>query len=144
MGYRNYTLFDIPITNLFAGNFLINAIGPDAVTLFGEKPFADTIKVMPYCTCHDIPDQSFDLALNQDSFPEIDETLVRHFLTEIRRTSRSLFLSINHEAQSDMTINRKQLNLSAILKHQPGFTRLSRKKYWLREGYAEEAYRLTR
>jgi hypothetical protein len=87
---------------------------------------------------------AFDLSLNQDSFPEIDAGLVGLFLKEIRRTTRALFLSINHEAQSDMTETEKQLNLSAMLKGDVGYRRLSRKKYWLREGYAEELYRVSK
>ncbi len=144
MGVQDYTLFDLPITNLFAGHFLINAIGPDAVTLFGETPRPDTIKVMPYWTCAEVAVDAFELSLNQDSFPEIDAELVRRFLKEILRTTRSLFLSINHEAESDMTETEKQLNISTMLRGESGYSRLSRKRYWLREGYAEEVYRLTK
>lgn len=142
MSLEDYTLFDIPLSNLFAGHFLINAIGPDAVTLFGERSAPHTIKVLPYWTCIEVRGKSFDLTLNQDSFPEIDEDLVRCFLGEIQRTTRDYFLSINHEAQSDMTNARKQLNLSAILKGRPGFERIYRMKYWMREGYVEEMYKL--
>lgn len=144
MGINDYTLFDLPITNIFAGHFLINALGSNAVTLFGETPRNDTVKVMPFWTCRDVAADAFDLSLNQDSFPEIDAGLVGLFLKEIRRTTSALFLSINHEAQSDMTETEKQLNLSAMLKGDVGYRRLSRKKYWLREGYAEELYRVSK
>lgn len=144
MGIRSYTLFDLPITNLFAGHFLISAIGSDAVSLFGKEPRSDTIQILPYWTCTDVAADSFELSLNQDSFPEVDAKLVDRFLKEILRTTQAIFLSINHEAQSDMTETERQLNISAILKNAPGYSRLSRKKYWLREGYAEEVYRLTK
>jgi len=141
-GLKDYTLFDIPLTNLFAGHFLIHAIGPNAVTLFGEEPAPQTIRVLPYWECTQVPAKSFELTLNQDSFPEIDKELVTGFLGEIRRTTRSWFLSINHEAESEMTKVRRQLNLSGMLKGQLGFERRYRMKYWMREGYVEELYAL--
>ena len=141
-GFSNYTLFDIPITNLFAGNFLINALGPDAVTLLGEQPKAESITVLPYWHCRNALEQTFDLTLNQDSFPEIDEGLVLMLLTEIKRTTRSTFLSINHEAESRMTDVKRQLNVSKILRSLAGYRRISRQRYWLREGYAEELYQV--
>lgn len=144
MGIRDYTLYDLPITNLFSGNFLINALGSDAVTLFGETPRSDTMKVMPFWTCATAAGGAYDLSLNQDSFPEIDAGLVRRLLQEIGRSTRGLFVSINHEAQSDMTETEKQLNVSNMLKGNEGFRSLSRKKYWLREGYAEEVYKIVK
>jgi hypothetical protein len=144
MGITDYTLFDIPLTNVFSGYFLINALGGDAVCLYGERQTPDSIKVLPYWKCLDAADKAFRLSMNQDSFPEIDEDLVRRYLREIGRTTQEYFLSINHEAESNMTPHRRQLNVSAILKDYPDFTRQYRSKYWLREGYVEELYRVAR
>lgn len=143
LGLHDYTLFDLPITNLFAGHFLINALGTDAVSLFGEEEKPDTIRIMPFWTCASTPNERFDLSLNQDSFPEIDATLVGKFFHEIRRTTTRIFLSINHEAQSIMTDKTRQLNISAMLRGAEGFRKVSRCKYWLREGYAQEVYAIT-
>ncbi len=144
MGLLDYTLYDLPITNLFAGNFLINALGADSVTLLGESGTKDSIKILPYWKCLEAPDGIFGLSLNQDSFPEIDEELVKQLLQQIRRMTREYFVSINHESQNEMTPTRSQLNISAILKDESGFARISRTKYWMREGYVEEVYRLAR
>ncbi len=142
LGYRDYTLFDLPITNLFAGHFLINSLGADSVSLFGEQQRNDSIKILPYWKCASIHSGHFDLSLNQDSFPEIDVDLVNYFLREIQRTTRGFLLSINHEAQSSMTDTKRQLNVSALLAQTPGYRRISRCRYWLREGYVQEVYQL--
>src|SRR5262245_47370136 len=53
MGIADYTLFDIPLTNVFAGYFLMTSLGNDAVTLYGETARPDTVKVLPFWTCLD-------------------------------------------------------------------------------------------
>jgi len=141
-GIRDYTLFDIPLTNVFAGNFLIRALGQDAVSLYGESQNPDTIRVLPFWECAAAAAGAFHLSLNQDSFPEIDEDLVRRYLDEIARTTDGYFLSINHEGESPMTPERRQLNVAAIMNPHTAFDRVSRFKYWLREGYVEELYRV--
>ena len=50
--------------------------------------------------------------MNQDSFPEIDETIVRDYLGQIRRTTTNYFLSINHEVEHAKTSEAKHLNIS--------------------------------
>ncbi len=144
MGLLDYTLFDLPLTNLFAGNFLINALGPASVTLLGESATKESIKILPYWKCLETPDEIFGLSLNQDSFPEIDEDLVKQLLHQIRRITREYFVSINHDSQNEMTPTRRQLNISAILRDESGFKRVSRTKYWMREGYVQEVYTLAR
>ena len=144
MGISDYTLIDIPLTNLFAGHFLINSIGAQAVSLYGETQRPDSIKILPFWKCLDAPNDAFRISINQDSFPEVDEALVRRYLREIGRTTQEYFLSINHEAQSTMTPTRQQLNISTILKDYANFTRQYRSRYWLREGYLEELYKVAR
>lgn len=144
LGILDYTLFDLPITNLFAGHFLINALGAEAVSLFGEEPKPASIKVVPFWTCAAAPENKFDVSLNQDSFPEIDACLVDRFFREIRRTTKRIFLSINHEAQSIMTDASRQLNICTMLHNAEGYRKLSRGKYWLREGYAQEVYEISK
>ena len=57
------------------------------------------------------------------------------------RTTVSYFLSINQEAQAPMG-PRTQNSVPAIVSVFPGFRRLYRMKYWIREGYVEELYGL--
>ena len=98
------------------------------------------MKIKTAESCRHDPAGAFTLALNQDSFPEIDETLVREYLAEIRRTTTTYFLSINHEVEHAKTNEARHLNVSTLLGRDAGFRRLYRMPYWLRRGYVEELY----
>ena len=74
----------------------------------------------------DLGDKSFGVTLNQDSFPEIDETIVRGYLEQIRRTTSKFILSINHEVQHEKAADAKHLNVSALLENNDGFARVYR------------------
>lgn len=143
MGVDRYTTLDLPITNVFSAWFLINALGGDKVCLHGEPAKDKGIVILPSWKCADIPADSFDVILNQDSFPEIDRTLLLSYFDIILKTSRSYFLSINHETESPMAAV-KHSNVSKILRHHLHFGLLSRSKYWIREGYVEELYKINK
>jgi hypothetical protein len=136
LGLVDYTLLDLPIVNVFAGHFLMSAIGPEHVSLYGEPP--GDLKVLPYWS--ETGPQS--LAVNQDSFPEIEERIVRRYLQDIARTSRRL-LTINHESQP-VSGPHRHLNVSRMLEGDPRYKRVYRARYWLREGYVEELYDVAR
>jgi hypothetical protein len=141
IGLRNYTIFDLPIVNLFAGHFLLNALGEEAVTLYGEDPRPETIALKPYWKCLDCGQRAFFLAMNQDSFPEIDAGLVMQYLSAISNTTERYFLSINQESQGAMAETR-QLNIPLLVKLSGHYRRLYRFRYWVREGYVEELYEI--
>lgn len=139
-GVLDYTIYDLPIANVFAGHFLMNSLSPDDVVLYGEKGGTDKIKVLPYWECQKAPDKYFSIAVNQDSFPEIDEGMVRAYLKEIQRTTRDVFLSINQEGEAPVSVGGRNLNISRLMKSFPSFRRLHRSRHWVREGYVEEIY----
>jgi hypothetical protein len=119
----------------------MNALSPDVVSLYGEEKAKDTIKVLPYWSILEVSDQSFDVSANQDSFPEIDEEMVKFYLREIVRTTNKYLLSINQETQSPHPDGRLQLVVSSLTKLYPEYQRVSRFRYWIREGYVEEVYK---
>ena len=139
-GRKDYTLYDLPIVNAVSAYFLIGALGDDAVCLEGEPAKPNAVKIKTGESCHRERDKAFTLALNQDSFPEIDETIVRDYLGQIRRTTTKYFLSINHEVEHAKTSEAKHLNVSTLLTGEAGFQRFYRMPYWLRRGYVEELY----
>jgi hypothetical protein len=141
LGFVHYSIFDLPLIGVFSGHFLLNALGADAVRLYGEAEAERTVSVLPYWQCATVPDGAYSLALNQDSFPEVDPSLVAEYFRQIRRTTRGYFLSINQEAQAPMG-SRNQNSVPALLRGNEGFHRVYRGKYWLREGYVEELYKL--
>jgi hypothetical protein len=136
MGILNYTILDLPITCLLAGHYLIHAVGEDCVSLYGEDPSQDSIKIQPYWECLNISDKTFGLALNQDSLPEIADNLVFEYLNQIKRITKVCFLSINHEAAYPRTVRN-------FVRSVGGYEQIYRSKCWVREGYLEEAYRIT-
>lgn len=141
LGFSSYTIFDLPLVNVFAGNFLMNTLGLDAVRLYGESSQKATVNVLPYWQCMDAPSGTYSLALNQDSFPEIEPDLVLEYLRQIERTTTRYFLSINQEAQASMG-SRYQNSVPALMRGYKNFHRMYRMKYWIREGYVEELYAL--
>lgn len=133
LGMMDYTIFDLPITNLLAAHYLLHALGPDAVSLYGEQLRKDTIKILPFWEVMNAQDKQFYLSVNQDSFPEISEKLVAEYLTQIRRTTSKYFLSLNHESFSPYTVNN-------LVQRTSCFESFYRSKYWIYEGYVEELF----
>lgn len=135
LGVSDYTIFDLPITCLLAGHYLIHAVGGNNVTLYGETNKIDSIKLLPYWDCQKEKDARFSFALNQDSFPEISDNLILEYLSQMKRTVTTGFLSINHECFDPRTVNQFVLQSG-------GFSKIHRSKCWVREGYVEEFYSL--
>jgi hypothetical protein len=141
-GATDYTIFDLPLVNVIAGNYLLCALGENAVSLYREPEITGGIRVLPFWTCCEQPSERFDVALNQDSFPEIDESLIQRYFDEIARTTTGHFISINQEAQALISGARRHLWVARLLASDRRFARIRRSPYWIREGYVEEIYGL--
>jgi|GEM_PF-572102 len=137
LGMLDYTIYDLPITCLIAGHYLIHATGPDAVCLYGEPLKGDAVKILPFWQSFEAKDDSYRLTLNQDSFPEIAEEISRRYLDEIKRFTRRYFLSINHETVHPRTVHN-------IIKDFPRYNLLYRQPYWMRKDYVEELFEIER
>jgi hypothetical protein len=135
MGFNDYTLLDLPMSCLFAGHFLINSLGENHVSLYGEKLSDHTIKILPYWECQNLQSKRYCLSLNQDSMPEMADNFIHEYLRQIRRITDGVFLSINHEGFFPRTVNK-------FILASGGFKRINRSKCFVREGYIEEAYRI--
>lgn len=95
MGNRDYTIIDIPMTNVAQEYFLGKVIGEECVSFVGEKPVRD-IKILPFYMLSDLEKERYDLILNVDSITEMDETSQKNYWRYIQAHT-SCFLSINHE-----------------------------------------------
>ena len=135
LGYKDYTLLDLPISCLLAGHYLLHAVGEENICLYGETLREDCIKIMPYWECRNLESKHYEITVNQDSIPEIVDNLVYEYLTQIKRLTKSAFLSINHEYFFPRTVNNYTLKSG-------GFQQIYRSKCWVREGYIEEAYKI--
>ena len=133
MGFLDYTLLDLPISCLLAGHFLINSLGANNVSLYGEALCEPTIKILPYWECQNLPGKRYGLSLNQDGFPEMADNFVYEYLHQIKRITDGAFLSINHEGMFPRTVHQ-------FVKSSGGFKKIYRSKSFVREGFIEEAY----
>lgn len=144
-GFETYTIFDLPRINVIQGYYLLKSLGKDKIVLFGENSdFSSSNKVviLPYFHIDKISEKKFDLVVNQDSFPEIDEDSVLNYLKWIKKTSKRFFYSINHESKPPSMGGGKQLNVANLISEVGGYRRESRALYWLRKGYVAEVYSL--
>lgn len=142
MSRKNVTLFDLPLTNVISGFFLIGALGHDAVSLEGEVTRPETIKIKASWNCMNEAADQFRVTLNQDSFPEISREIFSHYARSISNSTTGYFLSINHEVEHGDGAGFKHLNVSRLLSSDRSFRRISRQPYWIRRGYVEELYRV--
>ena len=67
-GLRDYTLIDLPMTNVAQAYFLGRVLGPDAISLFGED--RPGIRIHPPAVFLDAADR-YDLVINVDALPEL-------------------------------------------------------------------------
>ena len=135
LGINDYTIFDIPFSNLICGHYLLQVLGADKIQLYGEPVTRNTVKLLPYWCVSSVPDKQFALSLNQDGFNEYADNLRIEYRTQIKRTTSSYFLSFNHETFFPKTV-------SELMFEDPDYQKISRSPYWPREGYVEELYLL--
>jgi hypothetical protein len=145
LGLHDYTLIDLPYVNVLQGYYLLKTLPSAKITLYGEygesRQHKSSIKVYPYWAFHGIKDKSFAIVHNQDSFPEIDEAIVKGYLSDIKQKSKHWFMSINQESRPPSLVQgKRQLNVPELISKAGGFKRVSRSRFWLREGYTEELY----
>ena len=135
MGLRDYTIVDLPMTNVAQAYFLGRMLGPDRVLLEGEPETGaapDRIKIRTPSLLDD--SHSFDLVLNADSLTEVGAVLAFEYVDRIFEMSDTL-LSINHEANEYCVAQLFDGNENVEIERFP---------FWLRTGYVEEIVRTRR
>ncbi|MBU2101230.1 putative sugar O-methyltransferase [Patescibacteria group bacterium] len=139
-GFKEYSLFDLPIMNVMTAWHLIKALPDTHIVLYGESGSKEAIRVLPYW---EFANRKFDLVLNQDSFPEMSRKIVKKYLCDIKQNSK-YFMSINQEHQAPLFpgADNKNLLVYEMVKEVEGFKRVSRFPCWVRKGYVEEFYEI--
>ena len=130
-GVSDYTIVDIPLSNVAQATFLGRALGTDAIRLFGED--GSGVRILPPPAFLE-GDDSYDLVVNVDSLTELAPDVARSYAEAIKARA-ALFLSMNHEYQA-FTVRE--------LFNQIGLTAASRAPYWMRRGYVEEVFLVRR
>jgi hypothetical protein len=132
-GLRDYTIVDLPMTNVAQANFLGRVLGPSVLILSNENDDpanSNAIRIFGPLWLEKNSSQ-FDVALNADSLTEIDHRQAFRYFSQVARCC-SAFISINHEE------NGFRVNDLPILAGAP--LRFSRYPYWLDDGYVEEVF----
>jgi hypothetical protein len=127
-GLRDYTLIDLPMTNVAQAYFLGRVLDPDAICLSGED--RPGIRIQPPAAFLDAADR-YDLVVNVDALPEMAADTATAYCKEIKARA-DMFLSINHEYNT-LTVREICAGLSMRAD--------SRMPYWLRRGYVDEVFR---
>jgi hypothetical protein len=145
LGLTSYTIIDLPRVNVVQGYYALKALAPDNVCLYGERSpqeARNVLQILPAHATDMISDPTFDLVLNQDSFPEINPQTVAEYLEWIRVCCSGRFLSINHENTQPYGDGAVQLNVRKAVEDVGGFTLEQRWPDWIRHGYCGELYRV--
>jgi hypothetical protein len=133
LGLRDYTIVDLPLTNVAQANFLGRVLDPSLLLLSDERDVASQngrIRIFGPSWL-ERSEETFDVALNADSITEMD---CRHAIAyfEHLASHADVFISINHEANS---FSAKDLPTYSGISHDP-----LRYPYWLDESYVEETF----
>jgi len=130
-GIRNYTIVDIPMTNVAQGYFLGRVLGEDAIRLGTETHGAENgLRILSTSDFMD-HEESYDLVFNCDSLTEMPRTIAQAYWDFARKSTRC-FLSINHEI-NEFTFKDMYSNDNDVI--------VERHPYPLRRGYVEELAR---
>jgi hypothetical protein len=91
------------------------------------------INLCPPSAINDIANDFVDLAINQNSFPEMSDEIVSAYIASLSRIVRphGVLYHNNQEAQ---------VLVPSAIKDNQRFLRLYRSPSWTRDGYVEEAY----
>jgi hypothetical protein len=127
-GIDQYTIVDIPNTQLAQSYYLVRIMGEHTVSFCGETDERPVRLRSPKWLSQ--TSEKFDVVINVDSLTEMGRDHALSYVKFARDKSRS-FLSINHEFNAATV---------AQLAAEAGITAISRAPYWPRPGYVEETF----
>jgi hypothetical protein len=127
LGISDYTIVDLPLTGVVQAYFLGTALGPDKLTLEGEKTDNPIKLVSPPA----LPDREIGLMSSFDALVEFSAEAARGYIDFACRNARAI-LSVNRESKS--------YSVHELLQEKGYFPR--RTPSWMRNGYVEEVVRV--
>jgi SAM-dependent methyltransferase len=133
LGLHDYTIIDLPLSNVAQANFLGRVLDPSALVLTNENYDAtrnDKIRIFGPAW-FDALTEHFDVALNADSITEMDRRRAVTYFEKLA-SHAAIFVSINHEANP---FSAAELPSFAGIGCRP-----TRYPYWLDESYVEETF----
>lgn len=137
----NFNIYDIPITLIQQACCLLSTMNNDNIHLSGETiNKCQKISLRPYWEIFDYNTHDRILWFNQDSFPEIEINLCKKYIEKISSTKKSIFFSINQEADNHNAVDANQHSVHSLLSTDINFKLINRSRDFLRQGYIEELY----
>ena len=94
LGFKAYTLVDLPTTGIAQSYFLGRSLGPGMISLFSEPPIG-RVRIVPPSSFHAATDR-YDMVVNIDSFTEMARETATDYVRKAAGVTKRL-LSINHE-----------------------------------------------
>jgi hypothetical protein len=134
---RRYVVVDLPWVNVVQGYFLARALGADTVSFYGEP--ARRIMVLPAASREWRELRPLSLIINQDSLPEMPESVAGEYLRWIAGRSGACFFSFQQES-ANVFKGVPQNVVHELASAEPSLRLLSRDLSWTRDGYTEELY----
>ncbi|MBA3430380.1 MAG: putative sugar O-methyltransferase [Actinobacteria bacterium] len=136
-------IIDLPHVAIAQAWYLAKAMPEVGLQLYGETSNADAmVSIYPDFALAQVPAEPLGLVFNQDSFPEMSKSAVIQYLDWIAASDARLLLSINHESGA-ATAFGTQLNFSALATT-AGYVSIERQRNWIRRGYVDELFSVSR
>ena len=137
-GFQHYRIVDLPYVNAIQGYWISENLDENRVSLYGET--VGPIRIAPPNSIKDISDKSIDLVVNIDRFPKWEDVprLITWRKLDVWEND-PIDQSKSRAAHGDIGA---QNWVPELVRQVGGFRRLSRGRYWIGEGYAEELYEL--
>jgi hypothetical protein len=148
IGFRNITIYDVPEMNIIQAYYLSKTLPDIKISFYDEynKPEKNSseIKILPYWCLDNVSLKSYDLAINQDSLPEIPVPIAKYYLKKIIETTKEYFYSANQEAYAPNYLSGfLQEPVHELVKDIKELRLLFRSQFWVRTGYAQEIYKIS-
>lgn len=128
MGFKDYSIIDIPMTNVAHSYFLGRTLGENCIQLLGEEVHGHAIRILPSFYI-DFIREDFDIILNVDSLTEMDENSQRTYMSFIENHTK-IFISINHE--------NNKYTVTELCKELKNIRYKERRIHPMRRGYIED------
>jgi hypothetical protein len=147
LGLGNIQIIDLPHVALLNAFYLLKTLPDLDIFLFGEKEnsMQSDITIYPHWAFNELPRVHLELVFNQDSFAEMSSETVQKYLNWVKELEATFLLSINHESGATYNADLKQqVNISGMIQLEFGFVPISRHPNWMRAGYVDQLWKLSR
>jgi hypothetical protein len=134
-----YVTNDLPIVSVIQAYLLAQVFTEEKILLCGEEPTIRPARIFIMGQNVEVPSyiKPFDLAINQDSLPEMPHPIQDRYLLHIQDilANRAKFYSVNQESPRG-----NQMRVFCATQKLSQLTLIHRCPYWGRNGYVEEVW----